>query len=148
MARKGLLVLALAIVVSLFVGVFAASAADKPELIGVTIINKSDSNVFISLIPEDGTKAYFLVAPKDDVADAEEDRDVGTTSYFTVPPGKYTHTTVDCGNTGTGTVDLSHFTTLVFTDCGAPPQFPGEPGIEKILIPDAPDRTDYRFQLK
>ena len=59
----------------------------------------------------------------------------------------YSHNTVACGDTATGSVDVRTQTTLVFTQCEGKPPNPGERSIEKIHIDDSPDRGDFKFQF-
>lgn len=136
MNKRILLALSIVLILSLTVGVFAAAAAEdeKSELVGLTIINRTDKNVFVSLLPETGAVVYFLTVKP------------GESNYFTVPRKVYTHTTVACGETGTGTVEIKRATVLVFTPCNRPPSFPGEPSFEKIFIDTNPGRKSYQFQ--
>ncbi len=133
MKKKFILILALALLAALAISVISASAAD--DLVGLTIKNKTDKVVWVSLLSSDGQSVFWL-----EVA-AGEERD------FTVPRDVYSHTTVACGDTATGTVDVTHLTTLIFTQCGGKPPNPGERSIEKIHIEDSPDRGDFNYQF-
>jgi hypothetical protein len=117
------------------VGVVGASAQDE-DLIRLTIINRTDLNVFLSLLSEDGSQVYFLATP------AEQTRE------YTVPRADYLHTTVACGLTATGTVDLNRFTTLIFTPCDRTPANSGEPSFEKIFLFDSPVKSDFYYQME
>jgi hypothetical protein len=135
MKTKHMTLLALVLLMSLIVGVIGTSAADE-DLIRLTIRNRTDSNVFLSLLSPDGRNVYFLaIAPEQ-------------TREFTVPRAEYSHTTVACGLTATGTVDLTRFTTLVFTPCDKTPDNSGEPGFEKIFLFDSPVKKDFQFQME
>ncbi|MGW8226144.1 MAG: hypothetical protein ACWGOY_10435 [Anaerolineales bacterium] len=133
MKKKFILILALALLAALAISVISASAAD--DLVGLTIKNKTDKVVWVSLLSSDGQSVFWL-----EVAAGEE-------KDFTVPRDVYSHTTVACGDTATGTVDVTHLTTLIFTQCGGKPPNPGERSIEKIHIEDSPDRGDFNYQF-
>ena len=135
MKTKRLIPLVLILLASLAVGVLSASAADD-DLVGLAINNRTDRYVLVSLLPAEGPTVYFLAVP------------AGETRDFTVPRAVYTHTTVACGLTATGSFDISRFTTLVFTPCGRTPANPGELGIEKIHLFDSPDRKDFSYQME
>lgn len=135
MKTKHAALLALVLLASLVVGVIGASAAEE-DLIRLTIINRTDRFVFLSLLSPDGTRVYFLAAPSEE------------TRVFTVPRAVYSHTTVACGLTASGEVDLTRFTTLVFTPCGRSPSNSGEPGFEKIFLYDSPLKKDFYFQME
>jgi hypothetical protein len=132
MKKKILIILALVIVASLVLSVLSAAAAEKK--VGLTIKNRTDRKVFVSLLSPDETAVYWLDVP------------AGETMYFTVPSAVYTHTTVACGLTATGTVDVTHWTTLSFPACDKTPPNPGERSIEKISLYDTPDRGDFNYQ--
>lgn len=91
-------------------GVLSASA--KSDLVGLTINNKTDRVVWVSLLAPDNSYVYWLKVP------------AGETESYTVRRAVYTHTTVACGKTATGTVDITHPTTLVFTHCEGNPPHP------------------------
>jgi hypothetical protein len=133
MKKKFILILALALLVALAIGVIAASAAT--DLVGLTIKNKSDQVVWVSLLSSDGKTVFWL-----EVLAGEEER-------FTVPKDIYSHITVACGDTATGSVDMTSQTTLVFTHCDGNAPNPGERSIEKIHIDDSPDRGDFKYQF-
>ena len=135
MKTKHVTILVLVLLASLVIGVIAASAQEE-DLIRLTIINRTDSSVFLSLLSPDGASVYFLATP------AEQTRE------YTVPRSDYSHTTVACGLTATGTVDLNRFTTLVFTPCGRSPSNSGEPSWEKIFLYDSPSKSDFYCQME
>ena len=133
MKKKITIILALVLLGTLTIGVLSASAGSG--LVGLTIKNRSDQVVFVSLLSPDNSAVYWLDVP------------AGETMYFTVPREIYTHTTVACGKTATGTVDITHLTTLSFTACGKTPPNPGERSIEKIHLYDTPDRGDFNYRV-
>jgi hypothetical protein len=120
---------------SLAIGVLSASAADE-DLVGLTIKNRTDRYVFVSLLPPEGPTVYFLAVP------------AGETRDFTVPRAVYTHTTVACGLSAAGSFEINRFTTLVFTPCDRAPANPGEVSFEKIHLFDSPDRGDFTYQME
>lgn len=133
MKKKISLVLALVLLGTMVLGVFSASAAS--DLVGLTIKNRTDQVVWVSLLSPEKDAVYWLEVP------------AGETKKFTVPRAVYTHTTVACGKTATGTVDITHLTTLSFTACGKTPPNPGERSIEKVSLFDSPDRKDFNYQF-
>ena len=133
MKKKFTLILALVLLGTMVISVFSASAAS--DLVGLTIKNKTDKVVWVSLLASDGSIIYWLEVL------------AGETSNFTVPRDVYSHTTVACGKSATGTVDITHLTTLVFTKCEGKPPNPGERSIEKVHLFDSPDRGDFNYQF-
>ena len=132
MNKKTMLILALVLLAIMAFSVLPAAA--KEGKVGLTIRNRTDGVVFVSLLSPDNSAVYWLDVP------------AGETMYFTVPRAVYTHTTVACGLTATGTVDITHLTTLSFTACGKTPPNPGERSIEKISLYDTPDRGDFNYR--
>jgi hypothetical protein len=133
MKKKFILILALALLVALAISVVSASAAD--DLVRLTIRNKTDGVVWVSLLSSDGQSVFWLEVP------------AGETKVFTVPKDVYSHTTVACGETATGSVDITYQTKLVFTRCDGSPPNAGERSIEKIHFFDSPDRGDFNYQF-
>ena len=133
MKKKFLLILALVLLATLAISVISASASS--DLVGLKIKNRTDKVVWVSLLSPDNVYVYWLEIP------------AGQTMNFTVPKAVYSHITVACGDTATGTVDLTQFTTLVFTKCEGSPPNPGERTIEKIHFFDSPDRGDFQYQF-
>ena len=88
-----------------------------------------------ALLSSDGQTVFWLEV------------EAGKEQRFTVPRDVYSHNTVACGDTATGSVDIRTQTTLVFTQCDGKPPNPGERSIEKIHIDDSPDRGDFKFQF-
>ncbi len=134
MSKKILFVLFLVLVAALALSA-TAFAAEEEDLVGVTIINRTSGLVYVSLVPDPATVVYFL-----DVRTGERER-------FTVPRGRYSHTTYACGKTVYGKLDLSHQVTLVFTPCASDPANSGERGIEKIRLDSYPFRSDFQFSF-
>lgn len=132
MNKKTLLILALVLVATMALSVMSAAA--KESVVGLTIKNRTDGVVFVSLLSSDKTAVYWLDVP------------AGEVMYFTVPRDVYTHSTVACGLSASGTVDITHVTTLSFTACDKTPPNPGERSIEKISLFDTPDKKDFNYQ--
>jgi hypothetical protein len=128
--------LILVMIAALAFNIFSASAAYN-DMVRVTIINRTKGLVYVSLLPkENATVVYFLdVLP-------------GETEVFTVPQGRYTHTTYACGKTVYGAIDLGSQITLAFTPCGSEPANSGERGIEKVFLDTYPFRSDFQFEIK
>lgn len=133
MNKKTLIILALVLLVALAISVVSASAAS--DLVGLTIKNKTDAVVWVSLLASDSSYVYWLEVP------------AGETEDFTVLRDVYSHITVACGKTAEGTVDIRKLTTLVFTQCDGKPPNPGERSIEKVHLYDSPDRGDFNYQF-
>lgn len=135
MNKRRMLILSLVVLlVALAVSVISASAAS--DLVGLTIKNKTDQVVWVSLLAPDSSYVYWLEVP------------AGETRDYTVIRAKYTHTTVACGKTATGTVDLRTLTTLVFTHCDGKPPNAGERSIEKVHLYDSPARRDFKYRFE
>ena len=131
MNKKFMLILALVLLAALAISVFSASAAS--DLVGLTIKNKTDGVVWLSLLAPDNSNVYWLEVP------------AGETKSYTVPRAVYSHITVACGETATGSVDIRKLTTLVFTHCEGKPPNAGERSIEKVHFYDSPDRGDFNY---
>ncbi len=133
MNKKFMLILALVLLAALAISVFSASAAS--DLVGLTIKNKTDGVVWVSLLAPDNSYVYWLEVP------------AGETKSYTGPRAVYWHITVACGETATGSVDIRKLTTLIFTHCEGKPPNAGERSIEKIHFYDSPDRGDFNYQF-
>jgi len=133
MKKKTILILAIVLLAALAISVISASAAS--DLVGLTIKNKTDGVVWVSLLSPDNVYVYWLEVP------------AGETNSYTVPRAVYSHITVACGKTATGSVDIRKLTTLVFTHCEGKPPNAGERSIEKIHLFDSPDRGDFKYQF-
>jgi hypothetical protein len=123
----------IALTIALLVMVVVVLVAANPFPSTLTVINKTDGNVIISL-------AYpysFLVVPAD------------TTKKFTIERDVYDSIVTACGETTNGTMNLEHNLRLNFTACAGwgdtgAPKFPGEPTQEKPNWNRTPT-LDYRF---
>ncbi|MEJ2263879.1 MAG: hypothetical protein P8X95_10570 [Anaerolineales bacterium] len=129
MNRTRVLILVIALVAALII-VTAVSAASK--LARLTIINRTDQNVALSLIGSSGT-FYLPVAP-------------GTTRVFTLEREVYKHTTFACGKSETGTVDMSTQLRLVFPSCYGDTNN-GAPTLEKVKLNGGDRGKAYRYQF-
>jgi len=133
MNKKFMLILALVLLAALAISVISASAASN--LVGLTIKNKTDGVVWVSLLSSDKSSVFWLEIP------------AGETMSYTVPRDVYSHISVACGETATGSVDIRKLTTLVFTHCEGSPPNAGERSIEKVHFYDSPDRGDFNYQF-
>lgn len=129
MLRKTMIALAIVFIFSLALAVFNVAAEEA--LAGVTVMNHSDQPVILGLTSD--TAFYNLVIP------------AGATRYFTVERLVYDQTTIACGLSGSGTIDLRNFTRLVFSKCGGAPNA-GEPSMEKIHLDDTPEGINWYYQ--
>jgi len=133
MKKKTILILVIVLLAALAISVVSASAAS--DLVGLTIKNRTDGVVWVSLLSPDNVYVYWLEVP------------AGETNSYTVPREVYSHITVACGKTATGSVDIRKLTTLVFTHCEGKSPNAGERSIEKIHLVDSPDRGDFNYQF-
>jgi hypothetical protein len=130
MKRTRIIILVIALVAALII-VTAVSARSK--LVRLTIINRTDQNVALSLIGPSET-FYLPVAP-------------GTTRVFTLEREVYKHTTFACGKSETGTVDMATQLRLVFPSCYGDLPNNGAPTLEKVKLNGGSRGADYRYQL-
>lgn len=130
MKTKARLIVLLVVAFSLFVA--TAVAAAKTELSTLEIINKSDQTATLILVGDLAT--YVLNVPG------------GETRLFTVERDIYDRTTLACGESDTGTIDLETRVRLVFTSCYSDAPNMGEPSIEKVHIPDSPDGINWYYR--
>ena len=130
MSKKMLVAVLFALLAILFLTTAVALAQE--DLIRIEVINKSEESASISLIGE--TAYYFLTVP------------AGETKWFTVERDVYQRTTFACGESNSGTVDLTTHKRLIFTRCyGDAPNW-GEPGMEKIHIDDSPAGKNWFYK--
>lgn len=134
MNKKFILILTLVLLTTLGISVITASAAS--DMVGLTIKNRTDQVVWLSLLSSDGNSVYWLEVPAGEIGE------------FTVPRDVYSHSTVACGKDATGSVDIRTLTTLVFTQCDGKPPNAGERSIEKVHLYDSPDRGDFNYQFE
>jgi len=131
MNKKLLFVLVFVLVASLLI--VSSIALARSGLAQLEIINKTDQPVSISLTA--GHTFYYLTVPP------------ATTKLFTVERKTYARTTWSCGKSEGGTVDTLTQIRLTFTNCyGGEAPNSGEPGLEKVHIPDAPSGEMWRYK--
>ena len=131
--KKTILILVIALLAAFAISVVSASAAS--DLVGLTIKNKTDQVVWVSLLSPDKIYVYWLEVP------------AGEENSYTVPRAVYSHITVACGKTATGKVDIRTLTKLVFTHCDGKPPNAGERSIEKVHLYDSPARSDFQYRF-
>jgi hypothetical protein len=130
MNKKKIFFLSIFLVIALFIGTFAVIA--KTALAELEINNKTSEPVAISLT--NGSVFYYLTVPPE------------TTKVFTVERLVYDRTTWACGLSDSGSVDITKFMWLTFTACGGPAPNWGEPRLEKVHIPDAPNGINWLYK--
>ncbi len=127
MKKNALVILVLALLIAVLI-------AANPFPATLTVKNKTDGNVIISLTYP---YSYLVVKP-------------GTTGVFTIKRDVYPSTVTACGETVTGTMNLEHNLKLNFTPCAGwgdsgAPRFKGEPTQEKPNWNRTP-ANPWRFQ--
>ncbi len=132
MNKKRTIILVLVLLATMIAGV--SSAAAGSDSVRLMIRNRTDKVVWVSLLSSDGLSVYWLEAP------------AGETVSYSIPKDVYSHTSVACGETATGTLQLEQQTKLVFTRCGETPGYAGERSIEKVHFYDSPDRHDFNYR--
>ncbi|HJW90531.1 MAG TPA: hypothetical protein VJ436_07805 [Anaerolineales bacterium] len=144
MQKKLSLVVVLLLVATLaFASVAMAQGTDEeePTLVRLEVRNRTDRIVSIVLILTDPET-------KGDVFANALTISANTTQTFTMPRGAYDHTTYACGESVTGTLDLSRNTRLIFVQCNKPITRQGEPGMEKISIgEDIPSGKNFGYKI-
>lgn len=131
MNKKLLIALVLMLVASLLI--ISSIALAKSGLARLEVVNKTDQPVSISLTA--GHTFYYLTVPP------------YTIKLFTVERDVYARTTWSCGKVDGGTVDILTQLRLTFTNCyGGEAPNTGEPGLEKVHIPDAPWGVYSRYK--
>ena len=111
--------------------------AANPFPATLTVINKTDQNVIISM---EFPYSFLVAAP-------------GTTSKFTIERDVYDGLVTACGKTKSGTMNLNHNLKLNFTPCAdwgntSAPKYPGEPTMEKPNWNRSTGVADWRFEYK
>jgi hypothetical protein len=134
MKGKWLIAILLVLILSLAFSSLAFAQDEEETLFKVDIRNQTDQLVTLQLL--DGLTTYILNVP------------AGTDHVFTVKEGTYSHTTFACGDTATGTLDLTQQVRLVFTPCFGDAVNSGEPTIEKVHLSDAPDGINWLYQFE
>jgi hypothetical protein len=124
--------IALVIAAVILLAVILVAANSFPATL--TVINKTDGNVIISL---EYPYSFLVVKP-------------ATTHQFTIARAKYVSVVTACGATTTGTMNLNHNLKLNFTPCAAwgnknTPKYLGEPTMEKPNWNRHPGVDDWRF---
>ena len=105
---------------------------ENPEIVNLTIINKTNEKVELSLRRTARRTDIFHFLSVDP----------NTTKSFSVAPVLYAQTTFSCGKTVSGYLDMEELSVrLVFTSCGEPAPNKGEPTQEKVHIDDSPGET-------
>ena len=138
MKRTLLIALALVLAFSLVFATTALAQDEDEEIVRfrVEIRNRTDENVFVTLVGTDVFAGYLLaVAP-------------GSERVFTVREGNYTHTTFACGESAEGTLAVTQQLRFVFTPCFGPAPNQGAPTIEKIHLTDSPEGREWFFKYK
>ncbi len=123
------------VLIALILVVTAVAAQEELDLVRLTVDNRTDQAVALSLTGTDTGARYYLVIGAGDMR------------VFTVERDDYTHITLACGRTAEGTVDINRQLFLNFTSCYSPPPNQGTPGIEKIFIPESPTKTQWQYQF-
>ena len=121
-----LVVSALCLSPALAAGVRAQDDAVEAAFFPVTLRNRTSGPVAISLVRSDGAVVYRLSAA------------AGAEVRFSLRGGSYAHTTLACGKTETGTLDLSRGVRLIFTPCAGRASNAGAPTFEKVHLSDSP----------
>lgn len=133
MNKKRVIILVLMLLATMIAGVSSAFAGS--DSVGLTIRNRTDKVVWVSLLSSDRSSVYWLEAA------------AGETVKYSIPKDVYSHTSVACGETATGTLALEQQTKLVFTRCAETPSYAGERSIEKVHFYDSPDRRDFNYRF-
>ena len=134
MKTKRFFVTLMIALLAIFLLTSVAAAQEEADLVRLTVDNRTDQTVALGLTGVEEGAAYYLVVG------------AGTERVFTVVRDDYTHTTLACGLTATGTVDINRQLFLNFTSCFGPPANQGEPGLEKIFLTESPTKTPWQFQ--
>lgn len=134
MKTKRFLVSLLLVLMAVLLLTTAAAAQEEVDRVRLTVDNRTDQPVALSLTgPE--ARYYLVVA-------------AGSERVFTVVRDEYTHITLACGQTASGTVDISRQLFLNFTSCDVEPANQGEPGMEKIFLTESPTKQNWQFQYE
>jgi hypothetical protein len=129
MLKRTLIAVSLVVLIAMALAVFSVAAEE--DLVPLTIINRTDGGVTVTLAS--GDVYYYLYVP------------AGDERTFTVERLTYTQNSWACGGTSSGSVPVKIQTRWVFTHCGGEAPNWGEPYMEKIHIDDSPDGKHWRF---
>ena len=124
------------VLIALLVLVVILMAAN-PFPATLTVINKSDQNVIISM---SYPYSFLVVGPE-------------STKKFTIERDVYDALVTACGKSKTGTMNLEHNLKLNFTPCASwgntsAPKYLGEPTMEKPNWNRSTGVADWRFEYK
>lgn len=146
MNKKFRLAVLLALVASLVLAsaAFAQDEDTTDNLIRLEIRNRTDQVISMVLTftgtGEEDEEAFTAFVQALSVS-------AGATRVFTVPRGLYDHTTFSCGETHSGTLDLTRQVRLTFVPCGREVPNQGEPTQEKVsLTEETPSGKKFAFQ--
>lgn len=131
MKKKMILISMMVLVIALSLSAGTAFAQEEPDLVPFKITNDTDQDLFITLVGE-GTFYGLPVGPN-------------SSRTFTVLRGTYDHNTFACGESATGTVDMSRQLRLTFTPCAGKAPNEGAPSIEKAHLTDSPTGKAWQF---
>jgi hypothetical protein len=131
---KRSLVFLLVFVLSLAPALTPAARASEDGTLPFEIRNRSNQQVSLALARVDGPGVYWLSVP------ANSER------VFSVQEGFYAHTTYACGNSASGTLDVTRRLRLVFTTCAGLARNSGAPAIEKVHLADSPTGRLWYYQ--
>ncbi len=121
------------LLVPAFTPVVLAKAAEKTHF-PLVVRNRTGGEVTIALVRTDGPGVYWLTVPP------------GAEGRFEVRSGSYTHTTVACGKTESGALQVARGLRLIFTPCPGVAPNAGAPTFEKIHLSDAPSGKLWSYQ--
>ena len=113
---------------------YGQAGNQETSLVPVQIRNRTDQPVGLLLFGEEGLAAYALNVP------------ANTDQTFTVQKGGYDQTTFACGESASGTLDISGQLRLTFTRCPGSAPNAGAPTIEKVHLTDAPSGKAWLYQ--
>ena len=134
MKRKLYLTFVLVLILSL-ASLSAAFAQDEEAgLFRVEVRNRTHQPVSLSLAGRELGRSYLLtVAP-------------GSSRTFTLREDLYDQTSFACGDSASGTLDVTHQLRLVFTPCPGNAPNPGAPTLEKVHLTDSPKGVKWSYQ--
>ncbi len=129
-----LLVLVLCLILAIQYTAIAADVDEPDAQFRIEGRNRTGQQVILNLVGLNRQGAYRLAIPP------------GADRSFTVNAGRYAQSTFACGETATGTLEVSHQLRLTFTPCtGAAPNA-GAPTLEKVHLTDAPHGVKWFYR--